>query len=81
MLVSDFIKRLIDIELNHDTNCRYHPETGEDMMGPCCIVVDVFDDKGYAGYSHDIVTHLDDTNGNVIISAFAADYPKPEKWL
>lgn len=81
MLISDFIKRLIDHELNYDTNFRYHPETGEDIMGPCTITVDVFDENGYAGYAHDIVTHLDETDGAIIISAFAYEYPKVEKWI
>lgn len=81
MLISDFIKRLIDYELNYDTNFRYHPETGEDIMGPCDIAVDVFDEKGYAGYSGNIVTNMDETNGTIVISAFACDYPKVEKWL
>lgn len=52
MLVSDLIKELQTIEINHDRT-RYYE--GIDMLGPARIVIDAWDDGKYLGYSNDIV--------------------------
>lgn len=71
MLLTDFIDALVT-RLNKHEDYRYHPETGEDVLGPCEIYVDIFDEnKAYKGYSSEIVTFIDHSNGNIVISAFS----------
>jgi len=51
MLVSDLIKELQTIEINHDRD-RYHDCV--DMLGPAEVVIDAWLDGKYEGYSRDI---------------------------
>ena len=52
MLVSDLIKELQTIEINHDRD-RYLE--GVDMLGPAVVVIDAWLDGKYEGYSPDVV--------------------------
>ncbi len=64
MLVSDLIKELQNIEINHDRT-RYHE--GEDMLGPANIVIDAWDDGKYLGITGDIVLTLDPSTSDWLI--------------
>ena len=64
MLVSDLIKELQTIEINHDRT-RYYE--GVDMLGPAEIVIDAWDDGKYLGYSLDVTINLDPSNGYHLI--------------
>jgi hypothetical protein len=64
LLVSDLIKELQTIEINHDRT-RYYD--GVDMLGPAEIVIDAWDDGKYLGYAKDIVFDLDPSNGYWLI--------------
>lgn len=52
MLVSDLIKELQNIEVNHD---RTRFQDGVGVFGPAEIVIDAWDDGKYQGITGDIV--------------------------
>jgi hypothetical protein len=58
MLVSDLIKELQTIEINHDS-VRF--QDGKDILGPAEVVIDSWDDGTYLGITGDIV--FDDYEG------------------
>jgi hypothetical protein len=62
MLVSDLIKELQTIEINHDRT-RYYE--GVDMLGPAEIVIDAWDDGKYLGITGDIV--FEDYDGRYLL--------------
>ena len=71
MLLTDFIEVLQKHVDRHEKHLRYYE--GVDMLGPASIYIDIFGDNGYKGYSSEIITFIDETNGNIVISAFESD--------
>lgn len=63
MLVSDLIKELQTIEINHDRT-RYIG--GLDMLGPARVVIDCWDDGKYLGWSPEITINKIDPGDYII---------------
>ena len=63
MLVSNLIKELQTIEVNHD---RYRYDNGIDMLGPAEIVIDCWNDGKYLGWSPEITFSLTDCGDQLI---------------
>lgn len=63
LLVSDLIKELQTIEINHDRD-RYL--NGVDMLGPAWVVIDAWDDGKYLGWSGDITFSVTEGGDHLI---------------
>lgn len=64
MLISDLIKELQTIEVNHDRD-RYDGE-GADILGPAVVVIDCWEDGKYKGWSPEITFNEIDPGDYII---------------